>query len=126
MKTSKAILVGLGRISSKHIDAMKLSNLDIISFVESDNLKIQQFSDSKNKIYKSFYDLVDVNYKDAIVAICTDSSEHFRIAHFFISNGFSVLIEKPVALSLEEIDILIDLSINMSIKVSVCTKELIL
>ena len=63
MKTSKAILIGLGRISSKHIDAMKLNNLDIISFVESDNLKIQQFSDSRYKIYKSFYDLVDVNYK---------------------------------------------------------------
>lgn len=116
-------LIGCGRISPNHIAAAKTNHLEIAALCDIDanamadkaekfDLQhVQQFSD-----YREMLETI----KPELVAICTESGKHAAIALDCIRAGCHVIIEKPIALSLEDVDAIIALAKEKQVKVCAC------
>ena len=113
-------VVGLGRISDKHLSALKANEIEVKFICDLDYQKFNNFDNPsliKTADYRDLY-----NYSEIInaVSICSDSESHTSIASEILTNGFHCLIEKPVSLNLNEIDNLLVLARSRGLKVSIC------
>lgn len=110
----KYALIGCGRISPNHIEAAKNNSLDIVAICDiiPENMKekIQKFSlPDTVKQYTDYKELLEKE-KPELVAIATESGKHAAIAIDCINAGCHVIIEKPIALSIEDADRIITLA----------------
>jgi len=117
-------IIGCGRISPNHIAAAIKNNLDIVALCDVEESKmdttIQNFKLSdETKKYIDYKEMLK-NEKPELVAICTESGKHGQIAIDCIESGANLIIEKPIALSLEEADLIIEKANEKNIKVSAC------
>lgn len=117
-------LIGCGRISPNHIMAAKENNLNIVALCDlipaniADKIAkcglttdIKQYTD-----YKQMLDQEDLD----LVAIATESGKHAAIALDCIEKGIHVIVEKPIALSLEDADAIIAAAKRKGVQVSAC------
>ncbi|HCT63587.1 MAG TPA: oxidoreductase [Erysipelotrichaceae bacterium] len=120
----KYAIIGCGRISPNHIAAAIENKLDIAALCDLDEIKmisiIRDFNLSdETKKYKSYKEMLEKEELD-LIAICTESGKHGQIALDCIASGVNLIIEKPIALSLEEADLIIEKAQEMKVKVSAC------
>jgi predicted dehydrogenase len=116
-------IIGCGRISNKHIDAIikNGSNIEAICDVEDKKCELvkKNYKLIDTNINRNFNVLLDEHNLD-IVSVVTSSDNHFEIAKKIVSKRINTIIEKPVSLSLIEIDVLIKISSEGGVKVAVC------
>ncbi|ONI44409.1 oxidoreductase [Candidatus Epulonipiscium fishelsonii] len=117
-------LIGCGRISPNHIIAAKDNGLNIVAICDIDRLameeKIDRFNLSKQiKLYTDYEEMINNEAID-LIAIATESGKHANIALDCIEKGINLIIEKPIALSLEDADKIIDKAREKNIKVCAC------
>ena len=106
MNKMKFALIGCGRISKNHIEAIQanpVAELVAVSYINpiAVNRCVEQ---TGCKGYAHYHDMLEDNSID-VVCICTPSGMHARMAIDAINAGKHVLVEKPMAMSLERIDI---------------------
>lgn len=122
----KYALIGCGRISTNHIKAAVNNSLEIVAVCDiipnhmetllekhglSKNLNITHYCDYKEMLETE---------KPDLVSIATESGSHAEIALFCINRGIHVIIEKPMAMSIEDANAIIRLSEEKRVKVSAC------
>jgi UDP-N-acetyl-2-amino-2-deoxyglucuronate dehydrogenase len=119
----KYAIIGTGRISKNHINAARINHLDLVAVCDVNLFSIKKnFSESELygiKIYNEFLEMLNKEELD-IVAIATPSDMHPIIAKECILRGVNVIVEKPAALSLHQIDELISLSKVSNVRVIPC------
>lgn len=130
MKKLKFAIIGCGRISKNHIKAI-IDNSDIAQLVSVcdvareratlckeayENNELIQGKVSTFSNFKEMLDKVDID----AVAIATESGYHSEIAIYSMIKGNHVLVEKPMALSIEDADKMIKCAKNNSVKLCVC------
>ena len=120
----KYAIIGCGRISPNHIAAALENSLEVVALCDIEETKmdetIEKFNLSK-KIKKYVdYKLMLEKEKPELVAICTESGKHGKMALDCIEANANLIIEKPIALSLEEADLIIEKANKKNIKVSAC------
>ena len=120
----KYAIIGCGRISPNHIAAALENRLDIVALCDLDESKmdatIQDFAlPGETKKYLDYHEMLQKEQAE-LVAICTESGKHGQIALDCLAAGANLIIEKPIALSLEEVDLIIDKAADMNLKVSAC------
>jgi UDP-N-acetyl-2-amino-2-deoxyglucuronate dehydrogenase len=120
----KYAIIGCGRISPNHIAAALENNLEIIALCDIDESKMDTMIQNVKlpadiKRYTDYNEMLN-NEKPELVAICTESGKHGKIALDCIDAGANLIIEKPIALSLEEADMIIKNANKKNIKVSAC------
>lgn len=108
----KYALIGCGRISPNHIEAAKNNNLTIVAICdtipERMTEKIEKFHLPQSvKKYTDYKELL-IKEKPDLVAIATESGKHAKIALDCINSKCNVIIEKPIALSIEDADAIIE------------------
>lgn len=123
----KYALIGAGRISVNHIKAALNNNLDIVAMCDivpehidivlekngiADNTTIKRYTDYKK--------MIEENPELQLISIATESGSHAEIALYCIEKGIHVIIEKPMAMSLEDCDKIIKLANEKNVKVSAC------
>lgn len=118
-------IIGCGRISPNHVVAAMNNQLDIIALcdIKSENAedKLMKF-ELKNKninIYEDYKEMLKME-RPELVAIATESGKHARIALDCIDFGCNLIIEKPIALSLEDADRIIKRAEEKNVKVCAC------
>lgn len=120
----KYALIGCGRISPNHIAAAKKNELEIVGLCDIDpeqiKDKISKFDLSESTPQYTDYKEMIKREKPQLVAICTESGKHGQIALDCIEEGCNLIIEKPIALSLEEADQIIAKAKEKNVKVSAC------
>ena len=121
----KYALIGCGRIAVNHIKAVVENNIDMVADCDIKLEKIDQLVEKTkyNKDFKKYSDykkMIDENLDLDFVSIATDSGIHAEIALYCIENGINVIIEKPMAMSMEDANKIISLSKEKNVKVSVC------
>lgn len=84
----KAILVGQGAMGKKHLNRLSALGLSFEAVLDS-NEDLDRFTVSLPSLSKS----------DTLVVIASPASTHASHASFFLKQGFSVFIEKPIATS---------------------------
>ncbi|QCR31983.1 Gfo/Idh/MocA family protein [Lysinibacillus sp. SGAir0095] len=124
MTNLKYAIIGCGRISPNHIAAAVDNQLDIVALCDLEEQKMDDIMSNfhlPNSVQKY------VDYKEMLayekldlVAICTESGKHGQIALDCLDAGVNLIIEKPIALSLEEADQIIELARANNLKVSAC------
>lgn len=125
----KAAIIGCGRISHKHIEAL-LCNKEKMKLVATCDIKIdcakekalEYSKNSLNVVVPSFSDFREMIaiVKPDIVTIATESGKHHDIAVDCLEAGCNVICEKPMALSTWDADDMINVASKSGRKLSVC------
>lgn len=122
----KYALIGCGRIAINHIKAAVNNNLEIVALCDVLPEKINQLITKSElngtlnlKKYDDYKTMV-FELKPDIISIATESGNHAEIALFCIENKINVIIEKPMAMSIEDADRIVELAKEKNVKVSAC------
>ena len=109
----KYALIGVGRISVNHIAAAKENAGDLEFCAVCDLVE----ENMEQRLQQAGYDQPVARYTDYkkmiaeiqpdFVAIATESGTHAEIGCYCLSHGCHVMIEKPMAMSIEEADLLL-------------------
>ena len=119
-------LIGCGRIAVNHIKAAINNHLEIVAIcdvkpeaMESLLSKHGLDLDSSIRRYTDYRKMLEENELE-LVAIATESGLHAQIALDCIDFGVNVIIEKPIAMSMADVEEIIRRSGQKGVKVSVC------
>lgn len=118
-------LIGCGRISPNHIVAAQHNNLDIVAICDIDakNMKdkvIKFKLPSSVRCYTDYKEMLTME-RPELVAIATESGKHAQIALDCMTIAHTnLIIEKPIALSLEDADKIISTADQKGVKVCAC------
>lgn len=122
----KYALIGCGRIATNHIKAAVNNKLEIVSVCDilqektEEILKKHELEQDENiHRYINYKDMIEKE-KPELVSIATESGSHAEIALYCIEHGVHVIIEKPMAMSIEDADRIIALAEEKNVKVSAC------
>lgn len=120
----KYAIIGCGRISPNHIAAALGNDMDIVALCDIKEERmveiIQNFQLSKKTPqYADYKDMLQAETPE-LVAICTESGKHGKIALDCLEAGANLIIEKPIALSLQDADQIILKAKEKNLKVSAC------
>lgn len=122
----KYALIGCGRIATNHIKAVVNNSLELVAVCDivpenMENLLAKHGleKDASIKRYTDYKKLVAENELE-LVGIATESGIHAEIALYCIDNNINVIIEKPMAMSIEDADKIINLARQKNVKVSAC------
>lgn len=116
----KYALIGCGRISPNHIAAATANNLEIVGvcdivpgYIHDRVVKFELFDVPQ---YLDYQEMLEKE-KPELVAIATESGKHAAIALDCIEAGCNVIIEKPIALSLSDADMIIEKAKEKGVKI---------
>ena len=118
-------LVGCGRISTNHIMAAVNNGLqiqavcDVIPAQMEDLLKKHGLNNEGIKRYTDYKQMIS-ECSPELISIATESGLHAEIALYCIEHGIPVIIEKPMAMSIQDADLIIAKAAEKNVKVSVC------
>lgn len=123
----KYALIGCGRISTNHIKAAVNNKLDIVAVCDINKAHMESLlekhdleNDETIKRYTDYKELIKENDDIKLISIATESGLHAEIALYCIEHGINVIIEKPMAMSLQDADKIIALSEERQVKVCAC------
>ena len=123
----KYALIGCGRIAVNHVKAVVNNGLEFVAACDLslDNIEILFDKTSyaeRDKVekYTDYKQMISEHPELDLVAIATSSGAHAEIALFCIDHGINVIIEKPIAMSMEDADEIIRRSEINGVKVSAC------
>ncbi len=121
----KYALIGCGRIAVNHIKAIENNNLDVVALcdVNSEHVDIlvdKTGFDQDFLKYSDYKQMIAEHPEIELIAIATDSGVHAEIALYCIDKGINVIIEKPMAMSMNDAEEIIRRSEEKSVKVTVC------
>lgn len=108
-------LIGCGRISPNHMAAAINNKLEIVAVCDIVPEKMDSILEKFNlnnsniKRYSDYKQMIE-NEKLDLIGIATESGKHAGIAIDCINKGINVIIEKPIALSIEDADKIINAS----------------
>ncbi len=125
-------IIGCGRISKKHLQAVYSNKLLFLPVAFSD-LKLElaekiaseisdEFSGIKVKTYTSYEKMLDENMLD-IVVVSTESGKHSEITIKALERGVNVICEKPMALSIDDCNKIIEAEKKYNRIVTVCLQN---
>lgn len=122
----KYALVGCGRIAVNHMKAAINNELEIVAVCDILPEKMDEIlakydlqDRAEIKKYKDYKELVQKE-KPELISIATESGNHAEIALYCIENGVNLIIEKPMAMSIEDANKIIDAAEKNNVKVSAC------
>jgi UDP-N-acetyl-2-amino-2-deoxyglucuronate dehydrogenase len=123
----KYALIGCGRIATNHIKAVVENNMDLVAAcdiipenIEALLTKHHMQNDKRIKRYSDYKKMLEESPNIELIGIATDSGSHAEIALYCIDKGINVIIEKPMTMSIEDADKIIENAKKKNVKVSVC------
>ncbi|MBQ7832901.1 MAG: Gfo/Idh/MocA family oxidoreductase [Lachnospiraceae bacterium] len=122
----KYALIGCGRIATNHIKAVINNNLELVAVcdVVKENMEsLLEKHDLQNEVtikrYTDYKIMLEENSIE-LVAIATESGIHAEIALYCINKGINCIIEKPIAMSIQDANRIIEAAEKNSVKVCAC------
>lgn len=122
----KYALVGCGRIATNHIKAVLNNKLEFVAVcdvipehMEELLVKHDLQNDTSIKRYTDYKKMIEENEIE-LVGIATESGLHAEIALYCIDQGINLIIEKPMAMSMQDATEIIKRSEEKGVKVSAC------
>ena len=103
------VIIGCGRIAPRHAQAMQtIPNANLVAVCDIVEERAKSFSQKfGGDVYSDYHDLLGRKDID-IVTICVPSGLHSKIGQDVAKAGKNVLVEKPISLTLNQADNLIN------------------
>lgn len=122
----KYALIGCGRIAVNHVIAAVNNKLDFVAVCDPSPEAMENLLAKKDlnnvatiKRYIDYKDML-AQEQPELVSIATESGLHAEIALYCIEHDVHVIIEKPMAMNIDDAQRIIDLSQEKGVKVSAC------
>ena len=122
----KYALIGCGRIAVNHMKAAINNELEIVAVCDVLEEKMEELlakygleKDESIKRYTDYKKMIE-ELQPELASIATESGIHAEIALYCIEKGVNLIIEKPMAMSIEDANKIIDLAEEKNVKVSAC------
>lgn len=122
----KYALIGCGRIATNHIKAVVQNGLTLAAVCDvipehMEMLLAKHELEQETSIarYTDYQQMIE-EIQPELVGIATESGMHAQIALFCIEHGVNCIIEKPIAMSIEDADQIILRAQEKGVKVSAC------
>lgn len=122
----KYALIGCGRIATNHIKAVINNKLKLVALCDININQIQSLlekhgldQDDSIKRYTDYKKMIEENDLD-VVAIATESGIHAEIALYCIEHNLNVIIEKPMAMNMDDANKIVLKANEHNVKVSAC------
>lgn len=129
MKKLKFAIIGCGRISYKHVEALinNVKEAELVAVcdiaeeraIERKKQYEEAINNSNIKVYTNYIKMLENEEIDAI-SICTESGFHARHSIDCLNRGKHVLVEKPMAMSIKDADEMIKIARDNNLKLGVC------
>lgn len=109
-RSHRVALVGAGRISAVHHGyAKNVPNARVVAVCDADRDRAEEFAQERN--IPAFYDDIEELLRKEqpnIVHVCTPPATHATLAIAAMEGGANVLVEKPMAMTVEDCDRMIE------------------
>ncbi len=126
----KFAIIGCGRISYKHVEALVnnkaegklIATCDVVeekAIEKANEYKSKMNSSDEVHIYTDYKKMIE-EIKPDVVTIATESGYHAEIALYCLNKGIHVIVEKPMALSTEDAEKMIKAADKNKVKLCVC------
>ena len=122
----KYALIGCGRIAINHIIAAVNNKFEFVAVCDSLPEAMENLLSKKNlnkdvsiKRYTDYKEMLEKEQPE-LISIATESGLHAEIALYCIEKGVNVIIEKPMAMNIDDAQRIIDLAKEKNVKVSAC------
>ena len=122
----KYALIGCGRIATNHIKAVLNNHLEFVAACDivKENIeyllaKHELQNDVSIKRYTDYKKMIEENELE-LISIATESGIHAEIALYCIDHGINVIIEKPMAMSMQDANEIIRRAEEKLVKVAAC------
>lgn len=119
-------LIGCGRIAKNHVKAVKENGLEFAAVCDVLPKQMEKLlaenglqDDPSIRRYTDYQKMVQ-EVRPQLVGIATESGVHAEIALFCIDHGVNCIIEKPIAMCMEDADEIVRRSEKTGVKVSAC------
>ena len=122
----KYAIIGCGRIAKNHLAAAAACGLDIVAVCDLLPDAMQRLllesgvGIMRRPAQYTDYRRMLAELSPQLVAIATDSGAHASIALDCIAAGADIILEKPMAMSLNDADLIVNASQAAGVKVAVC------
>lgn len=121
----KYALIGCGRIAVNHIKALRNNGLELVALCDLslNHIKLLlEKTDYETDVprYTDYKKMIDEHPELEVVAIATDSGVHAEIALYCIDHKINVIVEKPMAMSMQDATEMIKHSEESGVKLAVC------
>lgn len=123
----KYALIGCGRIAVNHVKAVANNGLEFVAMCDADDSKFDIMLEKagvgafpNTARYVDYRQMLQEHPEIELVAIATESGKHAQIALDCIDAGKNVIIEKPIAMSIEDADEIIRRAEEKGVKVAAC------
>ena len=101
----KTAIIGCGRISKKHFECIESAKgFSLVGVADLDAIKKTRAATLNKTFGYLFYEDMIKERRPELVAICTEAGFHSKIACEVMNLGCDVLVEKPLALTIEDAD----------------------
>lgn len=121
----KSAVIGLGVIGRVHIQVLQKLNCDIVAVCDIDYSKCEKIKTGFNinpHLYQDYKKML-MEEKIDVVHICTPHYLHAEMIIFCLKNNINVLCEKPLAISMTEIDDILYYEKNSEAILGVCQQN---
>ena len=126
MKKHKFALIGCGRISYKHINAIsKIENAELTAVCDLKEERAKKKGEENNISWYTDYHKMLKHEDIDIVNILVESGKHAEVFKDIIHYKKHVIIEKPMALTLSDADDMIKIGDEAGIKMFIVTQSLL-
>ncbi|MCI8417367.1 MAG: Gfo/Idh/MocA family oxidoreductase [Lachnospiraceae bacterium] len=121
----KYALIGCGRIATNHVKAVLNNGLEFVAACDVEEAQITKLlakhglEETSIQHYTDYKKMIAENELD-LVAVATESGIHAEIALYCIEHGIHCIIEKPIAMSIQDADEIVRRSQEKGVKVSAC------
>lgn len=120
-------LIGCGRIAVNHVKAAQNNELEFVAACDIEREKIDALFDKvdyadRDKVayYDDYHVMLEEHPDLELIAIATESGKHAAIALDCIGAGKNLIIEKPIAMSIEDADEIVRRADEAGVVVSAC------
>ena len=122
----KYALIGCGRIATNHIKAVLNNHLEFAAVCDTVPEQMEALlakhgleKDSSIARYTDYKKMIE-EVQPVLVGIATESGVHAEIALFCIDHGVNCIIEKPIAMNMDDADEIVRRSEEKHVKVAAC------
>lgn len=122
----KYALIGCGRIAANHVKAVLNNGLEFAAVCDVKEAQIVNLlakhgleKEPSIRRYTDYKKMIEENELD-LAAIATESGAHAEIALYCIDHGINCIVEKPIAMSIQDADEIVRRSEEKGVKVCAC------
>ncbi len=119
-------LIGCGRVANEHMKIYRyIKNVEVVAVSDIDIKKAKRLADKYKvrNVFQNYLDLLEVKELE-FVDVCTPPSTHASVACNAAQFGHNILLEKPMALTTDECEKIIQATRKHGINLCVCHNQI--